>query len=169
MTFWRTKERFLGGVSQLVSYFPPIVVFHSFSPPDPSLFHAPLCVMASTLRSYFFYEQSVGLMFASGGKWLSRELPVRALQCAGLSTGQWMLHNSRRRHLGGMWEMRGRRIGGGGGEGLEQRASVTVPRHESQADKMGQWMPAWRNHDPATHCAVVQTENWVYFVQYNPV
>lgn len=30
-----------------------------------------------------------------------------------------------------------------GGEGLEHSASVTVvvPRHESQADKMGQWIP----------------------------
>lgn len=113
--------------------------------------------MASIPRSYFFYDQSVGLMFASGGKWPSRELPVRTLQCAGLSTGRWMLHNSRRRHLGGMWVMRGGGSEDEGGEGLEQSASVAVvvPRHESQADKMGQWIPTWRNCDPVIQCAVV--------------
>lgn len=76
---------------------------------------------------FFFYEQSVGLMSASGGKWLSRELPVRTLQCTGLSTGQWMLHNSERRHLREMWKMRrGLDQKMEGGEGLERSASVTV-------------------------------------------
>lgn len=72
----------------------------------------------------------MGLISASRGKWPSGELPVRTLQRAGLSAGRWMLHNSRRRQLGGMWEMRGG--GGSEGEGLE-----VVPRHESQGDKMG--------------------------------
>ena len=121
------------------------------------------------LLFFFFYELSVGLMFASGGKWPSRELPVRTLQCAGLSTGRWMLHNSRRRHLGGMWGMRGgeadQRMREERGWSRSASVTVVVPRRESQADKMGQRIPTWEIMIQLRN--VVKCADWNLWVYYH--
>lgn len=174
------KREIFGGVSlkSLISHLPwsSLIVFHSFSPPDSFSLPGPsMCNGFHTEELFFFYEQSVGLMFASGGKWPSRELPVRTLQCAGLSTGRWMLHNSRRRHLGGMWEMRGGRIRAWRRRGA--RAECFSDCCGTQTWVTGTWngsvatnpMKSWSSYTMCNYTmwCKVQTENYVLLKPFN--
>lgn len=131
-----------------------------------SPFHASLCVMTSKPRSYFFFTIIVWdkcqQMVIQGVTWQD---PAASWPL----TGRWMLHNSRRRPLGGMWEMRGGGSENEGGEGLKLSASVpaVVSRHESQADEMGQWISTWKNHVVVTQYALVCKLRFLLHIVYN--
>ena len=112
-------------------------------------------------------------MFASGGKWPSGELPVRTLQCAGLSTGRWMLHNSRRRHLGGMWGMRG---GEADQRMREERGWSTAPRwllwYPDVSHRLIKWVSRYqpeKSWSSYVMCWSVQTETCEFIIIYKHI